>query len=69
MAQTKKRTSPAQFMKEVRQEGSKVTWTTRKETAITTLMVFIMVVIAAIFFLIVDTIFGGVIGLILNYFA
>lgn len=69
MAQTKKRTSPAQFMKEVRQEGSKVTWTTRKETAITTLMVFIMVVIAAIFFLIVDTIFGGVISLLLDFFA
>ena len=39
--------NPGQFVREVRQEVSKVTWPTRKETAITTGMVFLMVVLAA----------------------
>lgn len=46
----------AQFVKEVRQEGSKVTWPTRKETAVSTVMVLIMVVISALFFFVVDKI-------------
>ena len=47
--------NPGQFIREVRQEVSKVTWPTRKETVVTTIMVFIMVTLAAIFFLLVDT--------------
>ena len=50
------KSNPAQFVKEVRQETSKVTWPTRKETSISTVMVFFMVILAAIFFLIVDQI-------------
>lgn len=50
------KTNPALFMRQVRQEVSKVTWPSRKETAITTAMVFVMVAVAAIFFLIVDQI-------------
>ena len=50
------KTNPAVFMRQVRQEVSKVTWPSRKETAITTAMVFVMVALAAIFFLIVDQI-------------
>lgn len=46
--------SPAQFVRQVRQEVSKVTWSGRKETGIGTLMVFIMVFLAAIFFFLVD---------------
>jgi preprotein translocase subunit SecE len=46
--------SPIEFARQVRQEVSKVTWPTRKETGITTLMVFIMVVVASLFFLVVD---------------
>ena len=46
--------SPAQFVRQVRQEASKVTWSSRKETGIGTLMVFIMVFLAAIFFFLVD---------------
>ena len=41
-------------MREVRREVSKVTWPTRKETAVTTGMVFVMVVLASLFFLVVD---------------
>ena len=51
----KKKTSPAQFAREVRAEARKITWTTRKETWITSVMVFIMVLIASAFFWIVDT--------------
>ena len=46
--------SPFKFLQEVRAEAQKVTWPTRKETTITTIMVFVMVVIASIFFLLAD---------------
>ena len=52
------KTSPAQFVKQVRQETAKVTWPSRKETTVSTVMVFIMVVMAAIFFLLVDQVFA-----------
>ena len=48
--------SPAQFVQEVRQEVSKVTWPSRKETMISTAMVFVMVILAAMFFFFVDQI-------------
>ena len=46
--------TPGEFVRQVRQETAKVTWPTRKETAITTGMVFFMGFMAAMFFLIVD---------------
>jgi preprotein translocase subunit SecE len=46
--------SPFKFLQEVRAEAQKVTWPTRKETTVTTIMVFVMVAIAAIFFLLAD---------------
>jgi preprotein translocase subunit SecE len=48
------KTSPFKFLQEVRSETEKVTWPTRRETLITTAMVFVMSVIAAIFFLLAD---------------
>ena len=48
------KTSPAQFIRQVRQEASKVTWTSRRETAISTGMVFLMVILASVFFFLVD---------------
>jgi len=48
------KTSPAQFVRQVRQEVSRVTWASRKETGMATVMVFIMVTLAAIFFFVVD---------------
>lgn len=48
------KTNPAQFVREVRQEANKVTWPTRKETGVSTAMVFVFCIIAAIFFLLVD---------------
>lgn len=46
--------SPFKFLQEVRSETEKVTWPTRRETMITTAMVFVMVAIASIFFLLAD---------------
>ena len=54
VAAPKKRTNPVQFAREVRAEARKITWTSWRETWITSVMVFIMVVVTAIFFLIVD---------------
>ena len=46
--------SPFKFLQEVRAEAQKVTWPTRKETTVTTMMVFVMVFVASIFFLLAD---------------
>jgi preprotein translocase subunit SecE len=46
--------SPFKFLQEVRDETDKVTWPTRRETAITTGMVFVMVLVSSIFFLLAD---------------
>ena len=59
------RTSPAEFIRQVRQETAKVTWPTRKETAVTTGMVFVMVTLAALFFLLVDQIIAWGVRLLL----
>ncbi len=48
------KTNPIVFFRQVRQEALKVTWPSRKETMISTAMVFVMVVLAAIFFFLVD---------------
>lgn len=50
----KKRVSPMEFLMQVRAEAEKVSWTSWKETRISTVMVFIMVIVMAIFFLLVD---------------
>jgi preprotein translocase subunit SecE len=50
------KTTPLEFLQEVRQETRKITWPTRKETMITTVMVLIMVVLASVFFLVVDAV-------------
>ncbi len=47
-------TNIIQYFREVRQEALKVTWPTRRETAISTAMVLVMVLLAAIFFFVVD---------------
>ena len=53
-APKKPRVNPVQFVKEVRAEARKITWTSRKETWITSMMVFIMVLLATVFFAVVD---------------
>jgi preprotein translocase subunit SecE len=63
------RTSPAQFVREVRQEISKVTWPTRKELLVTTVSVFVMAILAALFFFLVDQIIAWIVQLILGFGA
>lgn len=61
------KTSPQEFITQVRQETSKVTWPTRKETVVTTVMVFIMVAVMAIFFFFVDQILAFGVRLVLGF--
>jgi preprotein translocase subunit SecE len=58
--------SPFKFLQEVRAETDKVTWPTRRETLITTIMVFIMVALAAVLFLVADQVIRIVITFILG---
>jgi preprotein translocase subunit SecE len=51
----KRRFNPAQLLTEVRAEARKITWTSWKETWLLSVMVFIMVVVTAVFFLVVDS--------------
>ncbi len=60
------KTSPITFLREVRSEVAKVTWPTRRETAITTVLVFLLVFVASVFFLLVDWLLGKGIGLLLG---
>jgi len=58
--------NPVEFIREVRQEVAKVTWPGRRETSVTTMMVFAFVAIAAVFFLAVDQIVSYAIKLLLG---
>ena len=60
------RIAPQEFLRQVRQETSKVTWPTRKETMVTTGMVFVMVTVMAIFFFFVDQILAFAVRLLLG---
>ena len=61
-----KRVGPFEFLQQVRDEGRKVTWPTRKETLVTTLMVFVMVVVASVFFTVVDQVLRYAVTLVLG---
>ena len=65
--EVKPRTSPLVFLQQVRQEVSKVTWPSRRETLITTAMVFVMVVLSAIFFFVVDQAINVVVKFLLGF--
>jgi preprotein translocase subunit SecE len=58
--------NPFKFMQEVRQEVNKVTWPSRKETGITTAMVFLFAALAAVFFLVADQIIRMAVTLVLG---
>ncbi len=61
------KTSPGEFIQQVRQEVAKVTWPSRKETTVTTGMVFLMVVLIALFFFFVDQILSFGVKQILGF--
>ena len=58
--------NPLKFIQSVKQEAFKVTWPTRKDVIIGSLMVFVLAAIAAIFFLLIDQIFRFLLDLILT---
>jgi len=58
--------NPLKFLQEVRQEVGKVSWPTRQETLISTVMVLVMVLVASIFFLVADQIISWVVQFILS---
>jgi preprotein translocase subunit SecE len=58
--------SPFKFLQEVRAEADKVTWPTRRETMITTAMVFVMVAVAAVLFLVADQIIRVAVAFVLG---
>ena len=60
------RLNPVQFINEVRQEVSKVTWPTRKEVWFTTVAVLFMVTLASIFFMLADQLLGQLVSFILG---
>ena len=60
------KTTPAKFVQEVRSETAKVTWPTRRETFVSTATVFVMAILAALFFFLVDQIMSTGVRLILG---
>ncbi|MBN9056598.1 preprotein translocase subunit SecE [Shinella sp. PSBB067] len=60
------KTNPIAFLQQVRSETAKVTWPSRRETMISTVMVFIMVFLAAVFFFAADWLMGWLIALVLS---
>ena len=62
-------TNPFQFIQQVRSEVSKITWPTRREVLLTTIMVFIMSAIAALIFALVDLLIRSGIQSVLNIFG
>ena len=64
--ESKSKTSPAEFLRQVQSEGRKVVWPTREETVRTSIFVFIMMLILSVFFLGVDSLFGAVVRWLLS---
>jgi preprotein translocase subunit SecE len=60
------KTSPFEFAQQVRQEVAKVTWPSRKETIISTGMVFVMVFLAAVFFFVLDQMLSYIVRLVMG---
>lgn len=61
--------NPMKFIQEVRAEISKVVWPTRREVIMTTIMVFIMAAVTAIFFFLVDVLIRTGLNGVLTYFG
>ena len=61
--------SPGEFVNEVRVEARKITWPTRRETMITTVMVLVMTTVLSLFFLGVDQILGRLVKFLLSFAA
>ena len=61
------KTNPAQFVRQVRQEINRITWATKRETMIASLTVFVMALIASVFFFLVDLLLSNVVQILLGF--
>jgi preprotein translocase subunit SecE len=60
------RPNPVQFLQQVRSEVSKVTWPSRNEVVISTIMVLVFVILASVFFLLADQVISWLVSLMLS---
>ena len=58
--------NPVEFAREVRTEADKITWPTLRETMITTVMVLVMIVLTALYFLVADQVFSRAVAFVLG---
>ena len=63
------KTSPGEFIRQVRAEGAKVVWPSRKETVTTAIMVIIMTGMLALFFFGTDSIFNTIVQFLLSFLS
>ncbi len=63
------KTTPIEFINQVKAETAKVTWPTRRETVTTAIMVVVMTTVLALFFFAVDTVFEQIVALLLKFAA
>ena len=61
------KTNPAQFVRQVRQEINRITWASRRETMFASLSVFVMALIASVFFFLVDLMLSTVVQFLLSF--
>ena len=61
------KTNPAQFVRQVRQEINRITWATKRETLIASMSVFIMALIASVFFFLVDLLLSNIVQILLSF--
>ena len=61
------KSSPAQFVRQVRQEINRISWASSRETGTATITVFVMATIAAIFFLLVDLVLSNIVQFVLGF--
>tara|TARA_B100001250_G_scaffold331643_1_gene296840 strand:- start:460 stop:657 length:198 start_codon:yes stop_codon:yes gene_type:complete len=61
------KTNPAQFVRQVRQEINRITWASKRETMYASLSVFVMALIASVFFFIVDLLLSKVVQILLSF--
>jgi len=61
------KTNPAQFVRQVRQEINRITWASKRETMFASISVFIMALIASVFFLLVDLLLSNIVQYLLSF--
>ena len=61
------KTNPAQFVRQVRQEMNRITWATKRETMLASMSVFVMALIASIFFFLVDLLLSNIVQTLLSF--